>query len=261
MQFREGSGERYVVTQPTHAWVSGQLARAWGNDRFGSVEPRGDVCLGAELHDIGWLDWEREPTLNETTGLPHSFMQLPTALHLSIWGQASSLARPFGRYASLLVSMHGTGLYAFHDYERDTEDEARAARAYVERELEYQQSVISQLAADPMMADFVTPEVIARNRRLVGVWDAMSLAICGGITATRVIRDVPSSGAPLEIAMNPAGANISVSPWPFMDDTTCVRFEARRISGTFADVTEMRLALSFAEWKTFDVTLCMPRSG
>jgi len=31
-----------VVTQPAHAWLSGQLARAWGNERFG-IKLEGDI--------------------------------------------------------------------------------------------------------------------------------------------------------------------------------------------------------------------------
>ena len=44
-----------VITQPAHAWVSGQLAQAWGNESFGEFAPREEVCLAAEQHDIGWL--------------------------------------------------------------------------------------------------------------------------------------------------------------------------------------------------------------
>ena len=49
-----------VITQPAHAWVSGQLAQAWGNEPFGDFAPREEVCLAAEQHDIGWLVWEEE---------------------------------------------------------------------------------------------------------------------------------------------------------------------------------------------------------
>jgi hypothetical protein len=42
-----------VIGQPAHAWVSGQIARAWGNERFGHFEPWEDVCLAAEQHDLG----------------------------------------------------------------------------------------------------------------------------------------------------------------------------------------------------------------
>jgi len=37
MLHRKHSSELICITQPTHAWVAGQLARAWGNDRFGSL--------------------------------------------------------------------------------------------------------------------------------------------------------------------------------------------------------------------------------
>src|SRR5450759_3279039 len=47
-----------VVTQPAHAWLSGQLARAWGNERFGRFEPWEDVCLAAEQHDVGMTAWD-----------------------------------------------------------------------------------------------------------------------------------------------------------------------------------------------------------
>ncbi len=73
MLHRKHFGERICITQPTHAWVAGQLARAWGNDRFGSFAPWEEVCLGAEQHDIGWHRWEGSPTLNPTTGLVYLF--------------------------------------------------------------------------------------------------------------------------------------------------------------------------------------------
>jgi hypothetical protein len=47
-----------TISQPAHAWISGQLLRAW-------AEPLGEpLLLGAEQHDIGWLDWEAAPTFD-----------------------------------------------------------------------------------------------------------------------------------------------------------------------------------------------------
>src|SRR5262249_61842355 len=81
-----GDGQDLIaVGQPAHAWVSGQLARAWGNARFGELEPRAEVCLAAEQHDLGMATWERRPTLNPKTGLPRSFMELTLDEHLEIW--------------------------------------------------------------------------------------------------------------------------------------------------------------------------------
>jgi hypothetical protein len=50
MLFREHTQGWIAITQPTHAWLSGQLARAWGNECFGEVAPWEEVCLGASAH-------------------------------------------------------------------------------------------------------------------------------------------------------------------------------------------------------------------
>ena len=109
-----------AISQPTHAWVSGQLARAWGNERFGPVEPWEDVCLGAEQHDLGWTEWERRPTLNPATGLPRRFFELPTGEHVALWHDASQRMLTQSRYAALLVSLHISTLYERHNYVNDS---------------------------------------------------------------------------------------------------------------------------------------------
>ena len=70
MLYREVKLGKIAITQPMHAWVSGQLARAWGNDSFGDVVPFEEVCLGAELHERPPYYLEQAPTLNPQTGLP-----------------------------------------------------------------------------------------------------------------------------------------------------------------------------------------------
>ena len=47
MLYREESGDRIAISQPAHAWLCGQLARAWGNELFGEVTPLEEVCLAA----------------------------------------------------------------------------------------------------------------------------------------------------------------------------------------------------------------------
>jgi hypothetical protein len=42
---------KVAVAQPAHAFISGQLARAWA----GELHPRDEVCLAAEQHDMPWL--------------------------------------------------------------------------------------------------------------------------------------------------------------------------------------------------------------
>ena len=94
------------IGQASHAWLSGQLARAWAD-----VEPREEVCLAAEQHDVGMAEWDLAPTLNRETGRPHSFMEMPLAVHLALWSAAPHKLVTQSRYAAMLVSMHGTALY------------------------------------------------------------------------------------------------------------------------------------------------------
>lgn len=255
MLFCDRAGQRYAVTQPMHAAVSHRLALAWGNETFGGFAPRQDVVLGTLLHDLGWLDWELEPTLNESTGLPRTFMQIPTQQHLAIWGPASRLARPFGRYVSMLVSMHGTGLYAFHDYSRDTDSEAAAARAFVQREENYQQEIVAEMAQDPATAPYVTPEAVARNRKLVAVWDIMSLAVCSGASGERTIQNVPTATEPVTLTLRMDDSGCVVIPWPFNAPQLTVSFEARALNRTFDNEEQMRAALDSAPWTMLSVAL------
>ena len=44
MLYRQEKQGKIAITQPMHAWLAGQLARAWGNERFGDVVPFEEVC-------------------------------------------------------------------------------------------------------------------------------------------------------------------------------------------------------------------------
>src|SRR5437763_3900256 len=110
-----------AIGQASHAWISGQLAHAWGNERFGAVEPHGEVTLAAEQHDLGMALWDLNPSFNPGTGLPHSFMEMPLEVHVELWGAAPRRLLTQCRYAALLVSMHGTRLYERRDLEALTQ--------------------------------------------------------------------------------------------------------------------------------------------
>src|ERR687897_888824 len=112
MLFRDEGGDAVVaIPQPGHAWLAGQLVRAWGNDAFTPPAPLEEVCLGAEQHDLAWLAWEAAPTLNPATGRPHRFHEVPTARRVADW-QAGVRPAPaaYGRYPALLVSLHADAI-------------------------------------------------------------------------------------------------------------------------------------------------------
>ena len=115
------------IGQAAHSWISGQLARQWGNDAVAPPEPLAEVCLGAEQHDIGMAEWDRRPELNPETGYPVAFLELPLATHIALWTEAPEKILSQSPYAALLVSMHGHAL--FNEAQADAGDRALPARA------------------------------------------------------------------------------------------------------------------------------------
>jgi hypothetical protein len=178
---------KVAVAQPSHAWISGQLARAWDGD----VQPREEVCLAAEQHDIAWLEWERDPTYDPQTGYPYTFMSLDMPTKLAMWKSGPDALLAQSRYAALLVSMHGSRLY---------KDLNRSA---------FEHEIRATLDA--------TDEEIERNHRLVWLWDSMSLALLLDW------RPWEAEG----LRMEPDGR---VTPWPFATEALTVRCEGRLLT-------------------------------
>lgn len=258
MLYRQEKQGRIAITQPMHAWLSGQLARAWGNERFGEVAPWEEVCLGAEQHDAGHIAWEQAPTLNPQTGLPYSFLEMPRQLHVQLWSQAARSVLPQGRYAALLVSLHGTGLYQRYDAAKDLSENARAVQHYLAQERAFQEELLATLRSYPYYKPFATEEVVARNRRLVGVWDALSLAICFGRKQPQSLQQVPSATGSTTLAITSYDddpSKLKVTPWPFRHDQVSLVYEGRYLTETFSDETMMREALKRAPWVTLQTTL------
>ena len=93
MLHRQSPDGTILIGQPAHAWLSGQLARAW-SEHF---EPRDEVCLAAEQHDIAWIGWERSPERDPETGLPYTFSALPRLRRLELWSGAAAQLLPQSR--------------------------------------------------------------------------------------------------------------------------------------------------------------------
>jgi hypothetical protein len=243
---REGDSV-VCVAQPAHAWISGQLARAWGADPFGAVEPWEEVCLAAEQHDVGMTHWEKAPTRNPQTGLPHAFTELPVQLHLRMWTEAPSHVIPQSRYAALLVSLHGTALYEKRDLARMTPEDTQRVQAFFATQQALQEGLAASLHADPGQ--------LRRNQRLIWTWDALSLALLLG-WAPYDARDVPTSGEPVDIALRAHDGVHTLEPWPFRERRVTVRCEGRRIDAAGAPAEpELHRLLAQAPWETVELEL------
>ena len=250
-----------AIPQQSHAWISGQLARAWGNDRFPSPQPWEEVCLAAEQHDIGMAGWDRDPTFNPETGLPYSFLEMPLEVHLGLWDAAPQRVVVQSRYAALLVSMHGARLYGRRNLEQLAPEQADAVRSYLERQRAFQRELIEALSNDSVSRPWVGDQALQRNSQLVWTWDFLSLAVCLD-WAGRTARDVPTmhGAVDIELERGPRLRTLALDPWPFRARTIPVRCDGRRLAGRLESEQELATALARPGGEVVQFEL-LPRGG
>ena len=218
MLLREDGDAVVCIGQPAHAWLAGQIARAWAEP----VEPRDEVCLAADQHDLGMAGWDAAPELNRDTGRPYSFLEMPLGTHLSLWSAAPLMVLTQSRYAALLTSMHGTALYEMRDLDKMSLHDADRVRAYI----------AAQRALQERLAEGLDRDDVQRNQRLIWIWDFLSLALCLRWDGRSVEGITVGDG--------------TIEPWPFRDQAVTLRTEGRRLEGRFSDEGAMRTALSEA---------------
>lgn len=236
----DGDDAVVAVGQAAHAWLSGQLARAWGNAAFPAPTPREEVCLGAEQHDVGMARWDLAPDLDPETGLPVPFFRVDRRTHLRLWTEAPEHVLTQSRYAALLVSLHGTGLYERFPPRTDDPEILRAVDAYLAGQRALQARLAAELGADTAQ--------LRRNQALLAAWDDLSLALCQH-RLPRAVPDVPAASGAVAITTceDPDDGSVRVDPWPFAaGDEVVVQAEGRRLEGRFADAAALAEALARA---------------
>jgi hypothetical protein len=246
-----------AIPQSSHAWLSGQMARAWGNAHFTAPAPHEEVCLAAEQHDIGWQSWEEMPALDPETGLPQAFFKVPPDVHVALWREGVRRARTtIGRYPALLVSLHADTIYGrYFDFARASAENARAVRAFLDEQHLFQARLAASLRADPETGREAAPEAILRNQLLIAALDWISLAICGGVTKEIRIPNVPTArDGRTELRLRPRGEThdlildeLTLDPWPFREASLAVRAEGKRLRGRIATQADLQRALDEAE--------------
>ena len=259
MLLRKERQSTIALPQVNHAWISGQLARAWGNETFAAPAPREVVCLAAEQHDIGWADYDMFPDFDPVTGLPQEFHEVSEATHTALWRDGVNRARVFGRFVALLVSLHADTIYTRHyDFKKADLETAALVRRFLEDQRAFQADMFDSLASDPTFSAMATHEAVDQNRLLIAALDAMSLAICWGVGQPVPIKSVPLHLAQsTEITLRPGGgsSDVIVDPWPFAATRVDVQAEGRRLQGPYGGLGELHEAFEKADAAVIEVTL------
>lgn len=223
------------IGQAAHSWVSGRLARCWGNARFAAPEPLAEVCLGAEQHDIGWSEWDRRPELDPGTGYPMSFLRVPRSTSQALWTDAPDRMLTQSPYAALLVSMHGTALGA-------GDPPTPEGRRYLSDQLALQADLIERIGESPDRA--------RRNQQLVWVVDFLALV---GLLPQWAPATQRTADGEVAVAIA-AERRVTVDPWPFAPDEITVAYPGRRLTEPSATESELHARLAAAAWVDVPVT-------
>ncbi|WP_270935788.1 DUF3891 family protein [Falsiroseomonas oryzae] len=244
MLFRDlPDGSWLAVSQPMHALVSGQMLRAWGAKGFALPEPFEEVATACAQHDVAWMGWEAAPTFDAATGRPTQFRAVGAKDHAPMWAEGVRRAiASWGPWVGLLVSRHGSRIYAsYQDRHRVSEADSAAAETYQREQV--------ALRARLMAALGVTEAQMETAAALVAVTDALSLAACGGIETLGWSGMAPLAGGDeVPLRLEEGDGVMTVAPWPFAVPEVALNWTARRFApGTRWDSLEaMRAGLADA---------------
>ncbi|WP_237214927.1 DUF3891 family protein [Falsiroseomonas oryziterrae] len=244
MLFRDlPDGSWLAVSQPMHALVSGQMLRAWGAPDFAQAEPFEEVATACAQHDVAWMGWEAAPTFDPATGRPTQFRAVGARDHAPMWAEGVRRAlASWGPWVALLVSRHGSRIYAsYQDRHRVTPEDAAAAETYQREQV--------ALRAGLMRALGVTEVELEAAAALVAVTDALSLAACGGIETLGWSGMAPlAGGGEVPLRLEEGEAMMTVDPWPFAVPEVALSWTARRFGPgvRFKSEAEMRAGLADA---------------
>jgi hypothetical protein len=178
----------FVLRMADHTEMCGQMARAFGNDRFEPLSPFNEVVYVVENHDRGWEEYDSNPGLDPTTGVPYIMARTPVPDAVKTNRGSPDFNEVHHPYCGLLSSMHSWGLYkgrfGFSKYVIRTQTSTSlnvpdAHRHLVDAMLAYEEArqarLKAALAADPATRAWVEERHLFQNYKQLQFFDTMSL--------------------------------------------------------------------------------------
>jgi hypothetical protein len=269
---REQGDQLLLIRQTDHALLAGFLAREWGNKEFPRPEPFESFCLAVSEHDNGWSEWELQPTLDEKSRTPYSFMSLPTDEHIALYQRGIERLVKVDHYAALLVSMHCTELY---DRARATmpgfsakyvkSSETGLVGEFVQRLRLQQLRLKVDLRANAATKNLVVEDALKANFDRLEALDRLSLHLCLNPQENCVIDAVPvdNKGDEADLDLRSEGGNVlTLAPYPFKREVLEVSILARRIpKRVYVDNVDFQKTLAEAQYFAIQFTLRARRAN
>jgi Protein of unknown function (DUF3891) len=226
----------FVNTMLEHTAMCGQMARAFGNDRFESPAPFPEVLYTVENHDRGWDTYDRNPAIDPDTRLPYIMVKTPIPDLVKTNRGSPDFNEAHHPYCGLLSSMHTVGLYngryGFSKFIARTQtttsiDVADTQRAMIDAMLANENTRQTHLKSDlrerPATRDWIADPHLFQNYKQLQFFDTMSLYFHLRHANDRGVQEyvhVPlNAEEDTTITLKKVDdRTYSLDPWPFADD-------------------------------------------
>ncbi len=201
-------GGLWLVTQPDHAALAGELAAHWGNERFALGEARASLELAARRHDDGWAAIDGVPAVSATEGRPAHFLEVDLSDTVAPYGQGVDRIYDDDRRAGVLSSRHWAGLYSSRWGVQDSPAVGHPAAVAVVAEQEARAAVIARELWGGKGLRSAFERELWRDYEVLQAVDLLSLALC--LIDTGVATDPQAGSWPVPDTLRgldqPAGA-------------------------------------------------------
>lgn len=218
---------RLAIMMHEHTALASQFARAFGNSRFEVLSPFDLMVYIIGNHDAGWAEFDRNPVIDEKTGLPYNLIDTP-AEHITV---TSRLSPDFNQrhhpYCGLMSSMHSWGLYNGRYglsnlvlIDRIPPHDRPLADRMLAGELDRQGRLKAEIAKESAMAAWIEEAHLFQNYKQVQFMDTLALyfnRIHPGARGEQAFEHVPMSAREdATVTIRPNGPGVyALAPFPF----------------------------------------------
>ncbi len=175
---KRGAKAYWLISQPDHAALSGDLASNFISPLFPRIEPRMARAIG--LHDAGWAMFASEaaasePPLLNAEGKPLAFIEFSADQFLRAWTGSIESAAAVCAAGGVIVSRHFCELGDFRLNNGIGPEEGELIRQFIARERTRQERLLP--------ASGYSVEELDRLLEVLKFCDLLSLYLCSGAEA------------------------------------------------------------------------------
>jgi hypothetical protein len=255
----------FVLTMLDHTEMCGQMARAFGNDRFERPDPFDELVYVVENHDRGWDAYDANPGLDPGTHLPYIMARTPAPDAVKTNRGSPDFNEAHNPYCGLLSSMHSVGLYngryGFSRFVIRTQtttslNVAQENRALIDAmiadELARQERLKSTLAANAGTRAWIEQPHLFQNYKQLEFFDTLSLYFHlhhAGERGEQTYVHVPMNAATdATIVLNKVDEKVySLDPFPFAGDRLTLTCHGQYVRPFPADFEPSRVGAALRE--------------